>query len=82
MDVFEEYSETPFLLRFIYMEFHVPVFDLFHYVDVCDGIFVLDFNVFIVYLLFIFVFNVYFLSRSFQCRFLLKIVKAMRSYRF
>jgi hypothetical protein len=46
MHVFKDYFETPFLLQFIYMEFRVSAF---HYVDIGNSVFELDFDLLIIY---------------------------------
>jgi hypothetical protein len=52
MDVFEDYSKTPLLLRFECVDFRVFAFKLCH--NVCDGILWLDFNLFIYDFYFVF----------------------------
>jgi hypothetical protein len=48
VNVFEDYSKTPLLLRFIYVEFCVLSYELFHYIDVCNEAFELDYNLLII----------------------------------
>jgi hypothetical protein len=47
-DMFKDYFEVFFLLQFICVEFCIPAFEFFHYVDINNGAIGLDFNLLIV----------------------------------
>jgi len=49
MDIFKDYFETPLLFQFIYMKFCIFSFEFFHYVNISNKAFRLDFNLFIIY---------------------------------
>jgi len=41
--------KAPFLLQFIYMKFRISVFEFFHYIDIGNAVFELDYNLLIIY---------------------------------